>query len=98
MRRPSPLPPELAEAGAFSASRARELGVTPGRLRAADLVTPRRGIRHRASDPPNTIELIAAVVERMPRHHCVSHASAALLYGVPLPFAIERDARVRLSV
>jgi hypothetical protein len=34
----------------------------------------------------------------MPRHHYVSHASAALLDGVPLPFAIERDARVHLSV
>ena len=98
VRRPRPLPSELADVGAFSALRARELGVTPGRLRGGDLETPRRGIRHRVGAPPTVVELIAAMGERMPQHHCLSHASAALLNGVPLPLAIEQDARVHVSV
>lgn len=98
MRRPSPLPSELASLGAFSAVRARELGVTTGRLRAGDLVTARRGIRHRAGAPPTGLELVTALAERMPLHHCLTHASAAVFNRVPLPAVLEHDRRVHVAV
>lgn len=44
MSRRAPLPPHLL-ATAFSVADARRLGITPSRLRAADLLVPTRGVR-----------------------------------------------------
>ncbi|WP_067949529.1 hypothetical protein [Agromyces sp. NDB4Y10] len=83
-----PLPPQLRRVP-FSVPRADELGVPRGRLRALDLSAPFHGVR--ATVPPAThAERCAAFAARMPVTQVFSHATAALLWGVPLPSALER--------
>lgn len=100
MPRPSPLPPVLGSA--FSVASATDRGVTPRRLRASDLASPFRGVRALIlpDDPAaNRFEqervrelgLIRALAQRMTETQFISHRSAALLWGVPLPHRREPD-------
>jgi hypothetical protein len=98
MRRPGSLPPELAERPAFGVLHALELGTSRRRLDASDLRTPFRGARLRVDVPPDVLTLAAAYATRMPRTQFFSHTTAAMLNGVPLPYALESDTRLHVSV
>lgn len=83
-----PLPPELRTAP-FSVRQSDELGVPRHRLRARDLSAPHHGVR--TAVPPSTyVERCGAFAARMPASQVFSHATAALLWGIPLPRALER--------
>lgn len=96
VKRRKPLPPPLV-GRPFSTRDALLLGASRKQLRAQDLAVPFRGAR------------LPAGVDRL-RDRClalqsvsnaksyVSHSTAAMLYGVPLPWRLERDARIHLSV
>ncbi|WP_400997590.1 hypothetical protein [Agromyces sp. GXQ0307] len=83
MTTPSALPAPIA-GRPFHVRRAAELGVTRARLRARDLEVPFRAVRAPAGT--ETLEgLCRAYAERMPPGHVFSHATAAQLWGLPLP-------------
>ncbi|WP_146184934.1 endonuclease domain-containing protein [Agromyces badenianii] len=98
MRRPSPLPEEVAALMAFAEADARRYGASRRRLAASDLVTPYRGARLDAGAERSIPNLVTAYARRMPPTQFFSHATAALLNGVPLPLALERDQRLHVSV
>lgn len=83
MRRPSPLPPELA-GPAFGVARARELGVGRGRLRHPALARPAYGVR-RVGEPETLEDLARATALALPPGSAFSHLTAARLLGLPLP-------------
>lgn len=98
MRRPAPLPDALSGQAAFGASDARALGASRRRLAASDLRAPFRGARLLADADPSVPNLAAAYARRMPPSHFFSHATAAILNGVPLPLRLESDRRLHVSV
>lgn len=92
----APLPPELGSA--FSVADALRLGATPGRLRSSDLTRNFRGTRSRV--PAEEVSgdrfawarkreraLIEELSQRLVGTQFISHRSAAVLWGAPLPFA-----------
>ena len=81
MTRRSSLPIALTSSP-FSVESARETGVSAGRLRARDLRRPFRGVR--VVDGVEVDSLLAYAVRMSPRAF-FSHASAARLWGFPLP-------------
>jgi len=86
--RPSPLPVELGP-GPFSTAGARLLGVPPERLGRSDLVHPTRGA-HMLVEPETLVERALAFQVAMPGDRAFSHVTAALLWGLPLPRALEQ--------
>ncbi|WP_438853525.1 hypothetical protein [Agromyces sp. M3QZ16-3] len=92
MKSPSPLPPALA-GRPFSVHRAVALGVSRGRLPARDLEIPFRAVRAPVGTD-SLAELCRAYAERMPPGHVFSHATAALLWGLPLPSGRARPLHV----
>jgi hypothetical protein len=90
--RPSSLPVELGP-GPFSTSRALGLGVPPQRLGRTDLTLVTRGVRAPAA-PATLVERAAAFTLGMPGDRAFSHLTAALLWGLPLPLAVEQAAAV----
>lgn len=94
---PSPLP--VALGSAFSVGAARRAGVMPSRLRAGDLSQPYHGVRAvrgSGGDGPTTVE--TALLERalhyahrMTEHEFFSHVTAAVLWGLPLPYPLVAD-------
>jgi GNAT superfamily N-acetyltransferase len=88
--RPSPLPVGLGP-GPFSTAEARLLAVPAQRLGRSDLVHPTRGA-HALGEPEALVERASAYQVAMPRERAFSHLTAALLWGLPLPRALERRA------
>lgn len=88
--RASPLPGRLGP-GPFSTARARLQGVPAARLRRGDLVHPTRGA-HVAVEPATLVERAAAFQVAMPAQRAFSHLTAAVLWGLPLPHALETAA------
>jgi hypothetical protein len=72
-------------------------GLSRSRLSEADLVVPFRGVRTPATAPPDTRRLVEAFALRRPGDHLVSHTTALLLWGAPLPRSIERQDRIHVS-
>jgi len=101
-----PLPPGLGPI--FHVADARAAGVSPGRLRGADLGRPFRGIRttgarQEGDDPYGAIEAehrhrMAAFAPLMHERDFFSHVSAAVLHGIPLPLWALVDAPVHVGV
>jgi very-short-patch-repair endonuclease len=91
-----PLPAELARAP-FAVERAYELGVRRGRLRGADLAAPYRGVRIPGTTP-TLIQRCLALQKLLPDDAFFSHETAALIMGVPVPLAMERQQLVHVSV
>lgn len=96
MRRPAPLPPELADSP-FTVAMAMAAGVGRQRLRAPDLRAPFHGVR---SSTPLTrpVELARAYAVRMPAQQFFSHITAAQLWDVPMSRALESRTRLDVSV
>jgi Protein of unknown function (DUF559) len=91
-----PLPARLKNA-TFTTRTARAYGVTEKRLRAHDLDDRVWGVR--TTGVPKTTEHLCQMFSlRLGAHTFFSHGTAALLYAVPLPWDIERDAMLHVSV
>ena len=101
MRPPKPLPPSFSEP--FLAADALQTGLTVGRLRASDLRIPSRGIRvPRASDggvaggPAELAARARPYLQLLP-DAVLSHTSAALLHGIPLPASYRSEPVLHLA-
>lgn len=81
----------------FSVAEALTTGVSPSRLRAADVERSVWGVRSRQRTA-TLIDVCRLMTARVPGHAFFSHTTAALLYGVPLPWRFERDPRPHVSV
>ena len=88
--RASPLPVELGP-GPFTTAEAWRLGVPAQRLGRGDLVRPTRGVRALTA-PATLVERATAFQAGMPTDRAFSHLTAALLWGLPLPTALEESA------
>lgn len=94
MRPPSELPLQLRNQP-FTVSEARAAGLSRRRTRARDLVSPCHGVRTPATTRDSLLErlrALAAVTGAV-----VSHLSAAVLWGFPLPIALANLAVVHLT-
>ncbi|MBU3994917.1 MAG: DUF559 domain-containing protein [Actinobacteria bacterium] len=98
--RPTPLPTQLGTE--FAVHQARAMNVSERRLRAQDLERPFRGVRLARSTRENSIDAFARSRERertlaqalgrgLSAGQFLSHRSAALLWGAPLPFRANPD-------
>ena len=97
MRRPAPLPSELA-GRPFDLRMAEQAGVGSGRRRSSDLVLPFRGIRSPASGPASVASLCDAYSLRLRSGDHFSHVTAASLYGMPLPARTQADLTLHVTV
>jgi len=87
MPTPKHLPPDLVDP-TFTTARALGRGASPGRMRARDLHRGVWGVR--AVRPPETLaESCRLILERLPQHAFISHATAGRLHGLPLPARVE---------
>lgn len=92
-----PLPYFLAQS-AFATSTADRFGITRGRLRAADLDTPFRGVRSAGLDLDDLVERGRAASTFMDDAEAFSHSTALGLWRAPLPSALERaDAALHIG-
>ena len=91
------LPPELL-GEPFSVALARSLGLTRRRLQGADLSAPFRGVRVVRPSPTAARDLSRSYTERMAPSHVISHHTAALLHGFPLPGWLAADPRIHVTV
>lgn len=96
MSRAAPLPEQL-QGRPFTVAEARLHGISRQRTRAADLAAPFHGVRTPAR-APNLIALCSSYRLRMPEGHVFSHATAAALYGMPLPRSMEQSLTLHVSV
>jgi len=67
-------------------------------MRGSDLRAPYSGVRASNASPPTQRDLCAAYIARAPEGHCFSHATAARLWGVPLPRSVESDSLLDVAV
>jgi len=81
----------------LSVRRARALGITPSRLRSSDLESPLRGTRWSRGTPQTIRNLARAATSLQLGSAVLSHQTAAILYGIPLPHALEQDATLHLT-
>ena len=94
MRQPSELPPRLQNQP-FTVAEARAAGLSRRRTRARDLVKPCHGVRAAATTQNSLLERLRALVAVTGA--VVSHLSAAVLWGFPLPLALEGLAFIHLT-
>lgn len=90
----TPLPPALA-AAPFSVAGS---GLSRNRLRAADLDRSIYGMRVNANQPLDLVTRCRTITLRIRDDAIVSHATAAMLWGAPLPPHVEREQAVHVSV
>ena len=81
--------------GAFRVSSALAAGVTRGQLRSRQLVSPFYGARA-SSTPEDTVARCRAYLPLLRPGSVFSHVTAAILWGMPLPLAID-DALVHVT-
>jgi len=91
-----PLPQPLS-GGPFRTRDVGNHGVPLSRLRASDLHRGVHGVRS-VDSPTSTAELCRLIAARMPAAAFISHTSAALLHGIPLPHRLANDGRIHVSV
>lgn len=101
----TPIPPQLGKT--FSTDAALRAGVTPSRLRGSDLARPFHGVRGIHSPIADSRRLTAedlqlegarAYSERMTEHEFFSHATAAVIWGLPLPSSLIRGRPIDVGV
>lgn len=86
------LPSPLIELGSFTPDDAARHHIGRRRLASDDVVHPYAGVRTIA-DHDSVAELAAAYSKRMPATQFFSHATAATLWGAPLPYWLQVAAR-----
>jgi len=89
MRKARALPPGFTS-GPFLVSDATRMGVTPGRLRSSDLARPHHGVRSAGERIEDVIGWCRDYAVLMAPSHAFSHATAGLLYRMPLPSREQR--------
>jgi Protein of unknown function (DUF559) len=95
MRPPAPLPEHMGDEP-FTVSDAIRANVPPGRLRRGDLAQPYRGVRVERS--PITIEdRCRAYIPLLRGDARFTHATAALLHGIPLPARLMADPEIHVG-
>ncbi|MET3951546.1 hypothetical protein [Arthrobacter sp. UYEF36] len=94
MRPPSELPLQLRNQP-FTVAEARAAGLSRRRTRARDLVNPCHGVRAPATTQDTSLERLRALTAVTGA--VVSHLSAAVLWGFPLPIAVANHAVVHLT-
>lgn len=97
MRQPDPLPPELVGTP-FTVRQARSAGVSRGRLRSSDLRSPWRGVRVPHGQPADLRHGCRSLLATLPPGAVFSHGTAARLLGLDLPWPLERDQRIHITV
>ncbi|WP_291049345.1 hypothetical protein [Herbiconiux sp.] len=95
MHRPEELPVALQSA-AFSVREGEAGGLTRKRMRAADLQRPYFGVRRWGCDDGDVLERCRAYAPLLRAGDVFSHATAALLWGAPLPMRLEADATLHV--
>lgn len=88
--------PEGLRSGPFAVSTARALGVPTHRLRARDLNAPFHGVREPSGSAQDLLSRCRAYSTHASSHVVFSHATAARLWGLPLPLGLERDPRLHV--
>ncbi len=96
MRTPEPLPDALPPQ--FRTRDALEAGLPPHRLRARDLDSSLHGLRHAGERAADLLERCRMLRLRIPQTAFFSHSTAALLWGAPLPWALESERRLHVAV
>ncbi|GHC98854.1 hypothetical protein [Zhihengliuella salsuginis] len=91
-----PLPSEL-QGRVFTARQAVDLGVSRSRLRAADVTRLATGVYVHDVEEPTELAQVAALRYWRP-DLWLTHASAARTFGLWVPPAVERDARLHVSL
>lgn len=89
------LPPALAHRS-FTAEEAAAAGLTWSQLRSRGAVSPSRGVWL-----PGDLDTPLYQARALSLHHpagVISHTSAALIWGFPLPYHHQRDAQVHLTL
>lgn len=94
MRHPSELPPHL-RSQPFTVAQARTAGLSRRRTRAGDLVSPCFGVRAPATTAVGLLERVHSLTTVTGA--VVSHLSAAVLWGFPLPTALVDQAVIHLT-
>jgi very-short-patch-repair endonuclease len=94
MRPPSALPLQLRNQP-FTVAQARAAGLSRRRTRAQDLINPCHGVRAAATTRDSLLERLRAL--SAVTGAVVSHLSAAMLWGFPLPLPLEDPAVVHLT-
>ena len=89
MRQPAPLPEPFRDEP-FTVADAVRASVPAGRLRRRDLAAPFRGVRVEAA-PAGVEDRCRAYLPLLRGDACFTHATAALLHGMPLPARLEAD-------
>lgn len=99
-RRSSPRVPLPApfDAEPFSVSAARAAGLSRNRLRGRDLEAPFRAVRRRSGSPTDVASQCRAYLHRMVPGAYFCSATAARLWGIPLPTRLERSIDVHVGV
>jgi very-short-patch-repair endonuclease len=90
----------------FSVAQARDQGVAKGRLRGSDLEAPFHGARQVAmSDSSDELDAQQRVVRLCrsyftvaPAHTTISHGTAAVIYGMPVPRWLRDRAEIDVTV
>lgn len=93
----SPLPPQLSHLP-FTVVGGERAGIQRGRMRALDLDRSIWGVRNPDRGDTSLETRCAMFALRMPDEAVFSHATAALLFRAPLPFALEGDSRLHIAV
>jgi hypothetical protein len=96
MTRRKPLPPEVV-GRAFSTREALALGASIKQLMSSDLERPFHGAR--LPSGAATVRDRCLALQSVTNHTSfVSHSTAALLYGVPLPWRLQKDNTIHVTV
>ncbi|GAA4779440.1 hypothetical protein GCM10025784_29970 [Citricoccus nitrophenolicus] len=80
----------------FTAAEARAAGMTEYQLRHPSLVTATRGIRFWDVGERPWLEMVTAV-SSLPGEHYLSHSTAARLWGLWMPAALEEDLPIHIT-
>lgn len=88
--------PRALRARAFTTTEGLDAGATRERLRRADLGQPFHGMRAPKAHGRTPESLLAIYSRRMSPAHFFSHATAALIHGLPLPLRLERSATLHV--
>ena len=95
---PGRLHPRASEGRVVTTGSLLAAGVSPFRLRGADMSSPGRGLRALAGAEPGCIDMTRALVEVTPGEPVLSHSTAAWLWGMWLPRRWEDERSVHLSM
>jgi hypothetical protein len=88
MKRASQLPPELQQRG-FNTREGLDFGLSPTRMRGADLAHPYPSTRVPRDADEGVQSRIKTYSQRMLPAHYFSHVTAAIIHGLPLPWALQ---------